>query len=111
MIPSHVRIFVCTEPVDMRRWFDGLALAARERLGKEPREGGLRLREQALEQAQDERVGQSSSGSSRGPGRSGVRRRSPGARRSGPGDVAARFPLTGALSAAYFAGAERGPCR
>jgi len=27
MIPSHVRIFVCTEPVDMRRSFDGLALA------------------------------------------------------------------------------------
>ncbi|MBY0274493.1 IS66 family insertion sequence element accessory protein TnpB [Candidatus Binatia bacterium] len=41
MIPSHVRIFVCTEPVDMRRSFDGLALAARERLGKDPREGGL----------------------------------------------------------------------
>jgi transposase len=41
MIPSHVRIVVCTEPVDMRRSFDGLALAARERLGKDPREGGL----------------------------------------------------------------------
>jgi transposase len=41
MIPSHVRIFVCTEPLDMRRSFDGLALAARERLGKDPREGGL----------------------------------------------------------------------
>ena len=41
MIPSHVRIFVCTEPVDMRCSFDGLALAARERLGKDPREGGL----------------------------------------------------------------------
>ena len=41
MIPAHVRIFVCTEPIDMRRSFDGLALAARERLGKEPREGGL----------------------------------------------------------------------
>lgn len=24
MIPSHVRIFVCTEPVDMRGSFDGL---------------------------------------------------------------------------------------
>jgi transposase len=41
MIPSHVRIFVCTEPIDMRRSFDGLALAARERLGQDPREGGL----------------------------------------------------------------------
>ena len=26
MIPSTVRIFVCTEPQDMRRSFDGLAL-------------------------------------------------------------------------------------
>lgn len=41
MIPAHVRIFVCAEPIDMRRSFDGLALAARERLGKDPREGGL----------------------------------------------------------------------
>lgn len=41
MIPAHVRIFLCTEPLDMRRSFDGLALAARERLGKDPREGGL----------------------------------------------------------------------
>jgi transposase len=43
MIPAHVRIFVCTEPVDFRRGFDGLALAARERLGEEPRAGGLFL--------------------------------------------------------------------
>jgi len=41
MIPAHVRIFVCTEPIDMRRSFDGLALAARERLGEDPRQGGL----------------------------------------------------------------------
>lgn len=41
MIPAHVRIFVCTEPVDLRRAFDGLALAARERLGEDPRAGGL----------------------------------------------------------------------
>lgn len=41
MIPAHVRIFVCTEPVDLRRSFDGLALAARERLGQDPRAGGL----------------------------------------------------------------------
>lgn len=41
MIPAHVRIFVCTEPVDLRRSFDGLALAARERLGHDPRAGGL----------------------------------------------------------------------
>lgn len=41
MIPAHVRIFVCIEPVDLRRSFDGLALAARERLGRDPRAGGL----------------------------------------------------------------------
>jgi transposase len=41
MIPADVRIFVCTEPIDMRRSFDGLALAARERLGQDPRQGGL----------------------------------------------------------------------
>lgn len=41
MIPSQVRTFVCAEPIDMRRSFDGLARAARERLGKDPREGGL----------------------------------------------------------------------
>ena len=41
MIPASVRIFVCTEPVDMRRSFDGLALAARERLGLDPQQGGL----------------------------------------------------------------------
>jgi transposase len=41
MIPAHVRIFVCTEPIDFRRGFDGLALAARERLGEDPRAGGL----------------------------------------------------------------------
>jgi transposase len=41
MIPAHVRIFVCTAPVDLRRSFDGLALAARERLGEDPRAGGL----------------------------------------------------------------------
>lgn len=41
MIPAHVRIFVCTEPVDMRGSFDRLALAARERLGHDPLDGGL----------------------------------------------------------------------
>jgi transposase len=41
MIPADVRIFLCTEPVDMRRSFDGLALAARERLGQDPWQGGL----------------------------------------------------------------------
>lgn len=41
MIPAGVRIFVCLEPVDMRKSFDGLALAARERLGHDPQAGGL----------------------------------------------------------------------
>jgi transposase len=39
MIPSAVRIFVCTEPVDMRHGFDRLALAARERSGHDPQQG------------------------------------------------------------------------
>ncbi|MCA9712751.1 MAG: IS66 family insertion sequence element accessory protein TnpB, partial [Myxococcales bacterium] len=41
MIPTSVRIFVCTEPQDMRRSFDGLALAAREVLGVDPQSGAL----------------------------------------------------------------------
>lgn len=41
MIPSNVRIFLCSEAVDMRRGFDGLARAAREHLGKDVMEGGL----------------------------------------------------------------------
>ena len=41
MLPSDVRIFVCTAPIDMRRSFDGLALAATQLLGEDPRSGGL----------------------------------------------------------------------
>ena len=41
MIPASVRIFVCAEPQDMRRSFDGLALAAREVLGEDPESGAL----------------------------------------------------------------------
>jgi transposase len=41
MIPTTVRVFVCTEPVDMRRGFDGLALLAREKLAQDPRSGAL----------------------------------------------------------------------
>lgn len=41
MIPSTTRIFVCTEPQDMRRGFDGLALAAEEHLGEDPKSGAL----------------------------------------------------------------------
>lgn len=39
MIPGGVRIFVCTEPVDMRRGFDRLAQTARERAGVDPLQG------------------------------------------------------------------------
>jgi transposase len=39
MIPSGVRIFVCTEPVDMRQGFDRLAQAARDRIGHDPQQG------------------------------------------------------------------------
>ncbi len=41
MIPDSVRIFVCTEPQDMRRSFDGLALATRQALGEDPGSGAL----------------------------------------------------------------------
>lgn len=41
MIPSGVRIFVCTERQDMRRSFDALALAVRERLALDPESGAL----------------------------------------------------------------------
>ena len=41
MIPGQVRIFVCTERQDMRRSFDGLALAVRERLALDPESGAL----------------------------------------------------------------------
>ena len=41
MIPTEVRIFVCSEPVDMRCGFDRLALLARERVGDDPQSGAL----------------------------------------------------------------------
>lgn len=41
MIPVNVRIFVCTEPVDMRRGFDSLAQLARDKLQQDPRSGAL----------------------------------------------------------------------
>ena len=41
MIPAGVRIFVCAEPVDLRKSFDGLSGAAREKLGRDPVDGGL----------------------------------------------------------------------
>jgi len=41
MLPSSVRIFVCTVPQDMRRSFDGLALATRQVLNEDPQSGAL----------------------------------------------------------------------
>jgi len=41
VIPSSVRIFVCEQPQDMRRSFDGLAAAAREHLDEDPESGAL----------------------------------------------------------------------
>ena len=43
MIPASVRIFVCTEPMDMRRSFDGLTLAVEKVIGKDPKSGALFL--------------------------------------------------------------------
>ena len=41
MIPGELRIFVCTEPIDMRYGFDRLAAAVRERVGEDPLSGVL----------------------------------------------------------------------
>lgn len=41
MIPTSVRIFVCTERQDMRRSFDALALAVKERMALDPESGAL----------------------------------------------------------------------
>jgi transposase len=41
VIPASVRVFVCTERQDMRRSFDALALAVRERLVLDPESGAL----------------------------------------------------------------------
>lgn len=41
MLPSGVRILLCTEPQDMRRSFDALALVAQQVLGEDPQSGAL----------------------------------------------------------------------
>lgn len=40
-LPPTVRLYVCTERVDMRKSFDGLAIAARELVGGDPLSGHL----------------------------------------------------------------------
>jgi transposase len=41
MLPTGMRILVCTVPQDMRRSFDTLAQVTRELLGEEPQSGAL----------------------------------------------------------------------
>jgi transposase len=41
MIPAAVRIFVCTETIDMRQGFDRLAQLVRSKLGEDPQTGSL----------------------------------------------------------------------
>ena len=41
MLPTATRILVCTQPQDMRRSFDALALVARELLGEDPQSGAF----------------------------------------------------------------------
>jgi transposase len=43
MIPTRMAIYAATEPLDMRRSFDGLAAAARDVLGRDPSGGALFL--------------------------------------------------------------------
>ncbi len=40
-LPPSVRIFVCSEPVDLRKGFDGLAAAAREIVRQDPSSGHI----------------------------------------------------------------------
>jgi transposase len=40
-LPPAVRIYLCTEPADMRRSFDGLALLVQQFLGADPLSGHL----------------------------------------------------------------------
>ena len=41
MIPAAVRIFLCTEAIDMRQGFDRLAQLVRSKLGEDPQTGSL----------------------------------------------------------------------
>jgi transposase len=41
MLPTSVRIMLCTEPQDMRRSFDALALVTQQLLGEDPQSGAL----------------------------------------------------------------------
>ena len=41
MIPAAVRIFVCTEAIDMRQGFDRLAQLVRSKLGEDPHDTAI----------------------------------------------------------------------
>jgi len=41
MLPAGVRIFLCTQPQDMRRSFDALGLVTQQLLGEDPQSGAL----------------------------------------------------------------------
>ena len=41
MLPSSVKIYVASEPTDLRRGFDGLAAATRSVIGQSPLSGHL----------------------------------------------------------------------
>jgi transposase len=41
MLPTSVRIMLCTQPQDMRRSFDTLAQVVRQQLGEDPQSGSL----------------------------------------------------------------------
>ena len=43
MLPSAVRIFLCTRPTDMQKGFDGLTGLVQERFGQDPLTGHLFL--------------------------------------------------------------------
>ena len=43
MIATKMPIYCATSPIDLRRSFDGLAAAAKETIGKDPRSGALFL--------------------------------------------------------------------
>jgi hypothetical protein len=58
MIPGAVRIFVCTEAIDMRQGFDRLAQLVRSKLGEDPQTGSLRVRQSQRDEAQSALVRQ-----------------------------------------------------
>ncbi|WP_437715938.1 IS66 family insertion sequence element accessory protein TnpB [Sorangium sp. So ce448] len=51
MIPGRVSIYVATEPLDLRRSFDGLAAVVREVLRQDPLSGGSRSAERVPKRA------------------------------------------------------------